>query len=266
MSELEGYLDFGKRLAVEAGGIMHQNFLDSPTREWKEDTTPLTATDTQINTLVIERVKNKFPNHGVWGEEESHNLGAEFTWVCDPVDGTMPFSHGLPISTFSLALTRQGQPIAGVVYDPFLKRLFWAAKGYGAFLNGKKIKVTDSQDLKNALIDLEGFPKSSKPVIQDASGFVELLNKNEVHTTALWSVILPGVLVAAGQFTAVIFNVTKPEDGASIKVIVEEAGGKVTDLFGDDQRYDQPIKGFIASNGKVHQRLVDMLAKFSVTK
>ncbi len=255
------YLDFAKKLAKEAGDIMYQNFLAGSTREWKDDRTPLTVTDTQINKLVIERVSEKFPDHSVLGEEESHNLGAELTWVCDPVDGTMPFSHGLPISTFSIALTEDGNPVTGVVYDPFMQRMFWANHGQGTFMNGERIKVAENQGMDNAFIDLEGFP-STKPVMKDDAAFRNIVVSSGAHATTFWSVILPSALVAAGQLTATIFNVPKPEDGAAIKVIVEEAGGKVTDLFGKEQRYDQPTKGFIASNGKIHQELVDMLEKF----
>src|SRR3990167_10128728 len=109
MSELDEYLNFAKELAKEAGEIMSLSFANGTSREWKEDRTPVTEADTKINSLVIERIKAKYPDNGVWGEEESHNLGVQMTWVCDPVDRTMPFSHGLPISTFALSLARDGR-------------------------------------------------------------------------------------------------------------------------------------------------------------
>jgi fructose-1,6-bisphosphatase/inositol monophosphatase family enzyme len=258
----EKELAFAKALAREAGAIMHQNFVAGSTREWKGDSTPITVTDTTINTLVIQKVTKVFPEHNVIGEEENNDVGGDFTWVCDPVDGTMPFSHAVPISTFSLALTLEGKPVLGVVYDPFMDRMFYAVERQGAFLNDEPIYVSDN-GLTHGLIDLEGFP-SSKPVVQAGGEFAEKLHEKGASTMRLWSVILPSALVAAGQFTATIFNVTKPEDGAAIKVIVEEAGGKVTDLFGNEQRYDQNVKGFIASNGVVHQEIVDLLAKCPV--
>ncbi|MDB5160652.1 MAG: Inositol-phosphate phosphatase [Candidatus Saccharibacteria bacterium] len=260
------YLEFAKDLAKEAGSIMYENFLTNPAKEWKEDRTPLTFTDTQINRLVIERISASFPDHSVLGEEESHNLGGEMTWVCDPVDGTMAFSHGLPISTFSLALTRAGKPIVGVVYDPYIKRLFWASKGEGAFLNGDQIHVSQSESLENTLIDLEAIGESGQPVIKLKPDFLPALTALGANSTRLWSVILPSVLVASGQFSATLFVHTKPEDGASIKIIVEEAGGKVTDLFGREQRYDQPTNGFLASNGKIHQQLLNLIAEYTVDK
>ncbi len=263
---MNDYLEFAKSVAYEAGDIMYKNFLAGSKKEWKDDGTPLTITDTTINKLVIEKVRQRFPSHGVLGEEESYNLGNEFTWVCDPVDGTTPFSHSVPISTFSLALVskQDGLPIVAVVYDPFIKRLFWAVKNSGSYLNGTKIKVNKKTDLKNAVIDIAGIPESTLATIKIEGSFLTNLFHAGAITTHMWSIILPSSLIAAGQYTATIFNVTKPEDGAAIKLIVEEAGGKVTDIFGQEQRYDQPINGFVASNGIVHQELVDLLIKSMV--
>jgi fructose-1,6-bisphosphatase/inositol monophosphatase family enzyme len=262
MTELGNYLEFAKRLALEAGKIIKQNFVIGMDKEWKTDTTPVTSADTTINKMVIDKVSEQFPNHSVHGEEGDKLGTSEYQWVCDPVDGTMPFSHGVQIATFALGLVKNGEPIVGVVYDPFMDRLFWAVKGQGAYLNNKKISVSDG-DFSNALIDLEGFP-STKPVIEASARFIDMLNKKGAHTTVLWSGILPCALVAAGQYTACIYNVPKPEEGAAIKILIEEAGGKVTDLFGNEQRYDQPVKGVLASNGKVHKQLVDMLAVFNL--
>lgn len=263
---MDEYLEFSKSLALESGEIMLEHFGIGTKKDWKSDSTPVTIADTQINNLVINRVKATYPDHSVWGEEESYNLGAQMTWVCDPIDGTMPYSHGLPISLTMLALVIDGQPVIGVVYDPFMKRMYHAAKGGGAFLNDKKIQVSDSAELKNALIDEEGIPYSINPVIEVNPSFSDELVKLGAQITQLWCVGAPAVLVAAGEYAAVLFNVPKPEDGAAIKVIIEEAGGKVTDLFGNEQRYDGPIKGFIASNGHIHQQLVDLLAKHRIDK
>lgn len=251
--------EFAVALAREAGKIMRDNFVAGTSKEWKEDGTPVTVTDTAINSLVIERVQAAFPEHSVLGEEESHNLGKEMVWVCDPVDGTMAFSHGLPISTFSLALVQDGKPVVGVVYDPFMDRLFSAELAKGAYLNGHRIHVS-SGELEHALIDVEGFP-STHPVVRTGSEFANALYARGAKVVNLWSAILPTALVASGEFAATVFNVNKPEDAAAIKVIVEEAGGKVTDLFGKEQRYDQPTKGFIASNGIIHEELVDIVAR-----
>jgi fructose-1,6-bisphosphatase/inositol monophosphatase family enzyme len=254
-------LEFAKTLAREAGKVMYDNFVSGMTKEWKADGTPVTVTDTTINSLVIDRVKEAFPEHSVHGEEEDYNLGSSTVWVCDPVDGTMAFSHGLPISTFSLALVVDGQPVIGVVYDPFMTRLFSAAKGHGAYLNDANIHVSE-MTMDHAVIDVEGFP-STHPVLPLGTEFNAALYAAGAKVVSLWSVILPSALIASGEIAATVFNVNKPEDGAAIKVIVEEAGGKVTDLFGEEQRYDQPVKGFVASNGVVHEEILGIIAKLS---
>ena len=248
-------LEFAKKLALEAGGIMRKYFLITDTG-WKSDDTPLTQADTEINSLVIRRVAASFPGHSVLGEEESVNNDSKYTWVCDPVDGTMPYSHGLPISTFSLALCEDGVPMLGVVHDPFMKRLFWAAKGTGSYCNDQKIHVNARALSNNALIDLEGYEKSIVPLRESLD--IRLF-KAGAKTTHLWSAVISATLVSSGQFSGSIFFLDKPEDGAAVKIIVEEAGGKVTSLLGEDQRYDQPTKGFIASNGIIHDELVELV-------
>lgn len=255
-------LVFAKEVALEAGKIMRRYFrADDIGTEWKEDDTPLTAADTIINDLVIEKVKSGYPDHGVWGEEASHNLGKEWMWVCDPIDGTMPFSAGLPISTFSLALTRNGVSQLGVVYDPYFDRMFHAHVNGGAYLNDKRIEVNDKNDLKNAMVDLEvwGTKTPDDDKIIPIDNVREELMEQGAKPFTLCSMVISGALVASGDFTGSIFGVRKPEDIAAIKVIVEEAGGKVTDLFGSEQKYDGLINGAIVSNGKVHDILVETI-------
>lgn len=253
-------LEFAKTLAKDAGVIMKQYFGLSLAYEWKADQTPVTKADTEINSLVIQKIQEAFPGDGVYGEEESYETSSNRLWVCDPVDGTMPFSHGLQISTFSLALVIDGNPIVGVIYDPFTDRLFHATKNGGAFCNNDAIHVSN-QPLQNALIDVEGFPaKGSKAVTSYDITICKTIEVLGANTTHLWSAIIAFALVASGQYSASLFNVRNIHDVAAAKVIVEEAGGKVTDLFGHDQRYDQPTNGFIASNGIVHDDLVRLFS------
>jgi fructose-1,6-bisphosphatase/inositol monophosphatase family enzyme len=260
VSELDSYLDFAKGLAKEAGGIMLHYFRANDIgTKWKEDDTPITIADIKINKLVIEAVSQAYPEHGVHGEEESLHEGREFMWVCDPVDGTMPFSAGIPISTFSLALTKNGKPILGVVYDPFGDRLFSSAANLGAYLNGSKIHVSHNSSLKNSFVNMEvwGAERATNDSkIIPIDGLRDRLMEMNIMPFTLCSMVISGVLVAEGAFIGGIFGVRKPEDIAALKVIVEEAGGKVTDLDGNEQRYDRLINGAIVSNGLVHKELI----------
>lgn len=235
---------------------MRANFSLGMKKDWKSDNTPLTITDTSINKLVIKEIKKNFPEHSLLGEEESMMHNSEYVWVCDPVDGTIPFSHGCPTFMFSLALTRNGKSILGVLYDPMMDRMFYAEKGKGAFLNGKRTRVSKAEKLKNKMINLDAdlsFGKIFDP------GFRDALMKRDVFAATIYSSTYASSLVACGEFVAEIYTYDKPWDGAAVKVIVEEAGGRVTDIFGKEQRWDRGINGFIASNGAVHEKLLQLM-------
>lgn len=259
---MNDYLEFAKNLALEAGQIMKENFFAGVEKEWKIDHSPVTATDVAINRLVIERVSEKYPDHNVQGEEESSiKNDSEFLWVCDPLDGTIPFAHGIPISTFSLALVKNGESQVGVVYDPFSDRLYFAEKGKSAFLNNKPINVSDQDTLYQSAINIENFDIAK----YDFSETEKALRKKHVMLLTLCSFIYPSSLVAKGEFIATIFPHHTAHDLAAVSLIVEEAGGKVSDIFGKPQKYDRPIDGAIVSNGKVHDELVEIL-KATATK
>jgi myo-inositol-1(or 4)-monophosphatase len=260
MNDYQHELDIAKRLAKEAGDIMLEYFNSAASNPTvKSDRTIVTKADIEINEHVIERLTAETPGYSVWGEEQSSIIkGSKYTWVCDPVDGTMPFSKGMPISSFSLALVNEnGQSVVGVVYDPFQDRLFEAVKGRGAFLNGVKISVSAKAELEGACIDEELWINHQEEVI--FSDPKDILNKAGVQVTTQCSAVLMGCFVAKGAYEAMVFGQGKPEDIAALAVIVPEAGGKVTDLFGNDQRYDTNIRGAIVSNGTIHGELLQII-------
>lgn len=241
-------------IALQAGEIMRANFSIGMKRMWKKDFSPVTETDIAINRLVIETIQSEFPGHGIVGEEQSFEGKGEYVWVCDPVDGTIPFSHGYPTCAFSLALTKNGVPFLGIIYDAMMRRLIIAEKGKGAYLNDQKIHVSHAKKIANtSLIDLSGG--NSLQNLRE-----KLLQEKHCYVMTLYSTVYGGLLVASGEILAEIYGYSYPWDGAAIKVVIEEAGGKVTDLAGNEQRYDRvPINGFIASNGLVHQELIDVI-------
>lgn len=252
---MEDYLAFAEKIALEAGSVMLKYFKMGVESKEKVDKTVVTRADEEINKLVIKKVEDSYPNTSVQGEEASLNKSSKMVWVCDPVDGTEPFSKGIPISVFSLALVDDGKPVLGVVYDPFMKRLYKATSGNGAFLNNKKLKVSDKPLSVRATVDVEWWPEAS----WDADTAMHNLSMDTAtYVLHLGSIIQAGCLVAAGQYEACIFTGGKGKnmDIAALKVIIEEAGGKVTDLFGNEQRYDGTIKGAIVSNGVVHDEIL----------
>ncbi|MFH0714370.1 MAG: inositol monophosphatase [Candidatus Diapherotrites archaeon] len=253
------YKAFALDLAEKAGKIIRENFSVGMKKEWKSDHSPVTETDLKINQMVIEAVQKQFPEHGILSEEESAFDGkSEYVWVCDPVDGTIAFSHAVPTCVFSLALVRNGESILGVVADPFLERMFSAEKGKGAFLNGKKLHVSEQTSLSNAVIGCGRW----KGKTYDLEALTFPLLEEGASVLDLGSVTYMGMLVSSGEFAGNLFQGIRPWDMAALKVIVEEAGGKMTDLFGNEQRYDRDLRGAIASNGKVHDELVKMVQKY----
>ncbi|OGM25755.1 hypothetical protein A3D00_02610 [Candidatus Woesebacteria bacterium RIFCSPHIGHO2_02_FULL_38_9] len=252
------YLTFAKQLALKSGDIMLKYFQVGLESKVKNDKSIVSVADEEINQLVIDEVSKEYPDFSVFGEEGSVHKKSNFVWVCDPLDGTVPFVKGLPVSVFSLALVEDGKPIVGVVYDPFTKRLYCGTLGGGATLNDSSIIVSNKILDRQATIDSEWYPNTK---FDFDPACHELSFKTGVYVLHIGSTINAACMVASGQLEAMIFDGSegKNVDIAAVKVIVEEAGGKVTDLFGNEQRYDQAIKGAIVSNGIVHDQLINLV-------
>lgn len=253
------YKKFAIRLAKKAGVIIKWNFVLGMETETKSDLTPVTKSDKEINSLVISAVKKHYPDHNIQGEEESFvENNSKYLWVCDPIDGTIPFSHGIPICSFSLALVVDGEPILGVTHNPFLDRMFYAEKGKGAYLNDKKIVVSKKISVKNEIVDSDCW----KHAVYNTFKMEDKLIDDDARVYTGFCAVFGCEMVACGEFVATIFAGNTAHDIAAVKVIVEEAGGRVTDLFGKEQRYDQKIKGAIVSNGLSHSYLVGLAKKY----
>lgn len=138
----EEYLEFAKDIAKEAGKIMLKYFNMDNGASYKGDKTIVTLADTEINSYLIKKVKEEYPNHSVDGEEEQFGK-SDYVWVCDPVDGTEMYARHIPVAVFSLALVVKGESKVGVVFDPFTNNLYTAIKGKGAYKNGERITVND---------------------------------------------------------------------------------------------------------------------------
>lgn len=247
--------DFAIEIAKQAGEIIKSN-LRVDDKSYKLDGSPITDSDRLINELVISGVKKYFPDHNVLSEEGSSlENKSEYVWVCDPIDGTIPFSRGIPLCTFSLALVKDGEPILGIVYEPFTKKIFFAEKGKGAHLNNKIIRVSGLKTAERSLVAVEDFYHTHF----DLSGLFGILEKQNIHVSKFCSYIYEAALVANGTFVGAVFSGQTAHDAAAIKIIVEEAGGKVTDIFGNEQRYDQEIKGCLATNGLTHDFFLEQI-------
>jgi myo-inositol-1(or 4)-monophosphatase len=257
-------LKFAIQLAKDSGNIMREYFnSDNLGVEWKSDNTPVTIADKKINQLVIDRVRETYKDHAVIGEEDSYEIESKFAWVVDPIDGTIPFSLAIPVSTFSLALVDRadGQPVLGVAYDPYLNNMYTAVIKEGAFLNGKRIETSKEETLTNAYVTIYGGVIKNEHINFTPGRVSDDMKKFNAKTIAISSGVYTGVKVASGQFATLIMGNGKPWDVASIALIVTEAGGVVSDLEGASRRFDETGYGCILSSNKIIHNQVLKIVK-----
>jgi len=240
------------REAIKAGLVS-----DTFETAWKPDNTPVTTVDLNVNELIADTVKATYPDDKVLIEEGSRDGESGFTWVGDPIDGTQALGI-IPTSTTCLARTDQeGQPLFGVVYNATSDELFAAQQGERSTLNGEELQVSNKETIKGSYIffgsRLHGDVASNGVVydrIEEQGG--KILNAR--------SLAFGCVMVAKGVVEGAFIGVETPYEAASVKLIVEGAGGKVTDLYGNDPgRLDGEIRGLVVSNGHIHQALLDAL-------
>lgn len=245
-------------LALRAGDVIKNDFQLNMKKKRKADRTPVTVTDEAINQFVLEAFHADFPHIDMVGEEGSRQVAAaEYRAFCDPVDGTFPFSHGVPTSTFVLSVLREDTPLVGVIYDPFMNRMWCGEKGKGAFLNGKRIQVSPHATLKDSRVCMIWWPKSKYNLHEVCR---RLMNVGSQWDYAA-SIALFGALAASGESEATIYPGQSGWETAAIQVITEEAGGVVTDVFGNTQTYGpkSEIQGHVVSNGIVHDELIRLI-------
>lgn len=250
--EYQKEYEFAKRIARRAGEIMKQYYRTDQQVERKHDNSPVTIADKTINSFLIEEVQREFPEHGVLGEEESWNNGRYNMWVCDPIDGTRMYSYHIPISMFSLAYVVDGEPVVSVCYNPWTDDLYEARKGGGAWRNGKKISVASQN------------PEVVGTWVNDFRGkAADLILEKGWHPTLLYPFVFKGCLIAEGSLSGQATRLNSTHDAAAVVLLVQEAGGRVTDINGNIQRYDSPMNGCVMSNGVIHEELLDLIHRAS---
>lgn len=258
-------LAFAVSLVKKLGVLMEQELRVGHASTLKKDGSHVTAVDTAINRQVIEAIKKSFPQDGVLGEEESnlHDTDKR-VWICDPLDGTWPFTCGLPISLILLALVEDNKPVLGVAYNPYVKHIFTAVKGQGAFANGERVHVNkEFTTLKRTAIGLTG-PNINEFV--NSGTLLEDLSTSDARVQILGCTGYETMFVGAGLYGGQIFKFNTRHDVAVGDIFVHEAGGKVTDLFGKSLDYTKPVKGAIFSNGTLHSTLEETVKKHLIPK
>jgi myo-inositol-1(or 4)-monophosphatase len=219
----------------------------------------VTEIDKKIESLIRSQLSKKFPSHKFIGEEFGSEKVSkkDFVWIIDPIDGTTNFIQGLPICCISIGLWQNNQPLAAVVYNPILNQLFTAEKGKGSFLNGKRIKVSK----KNSVIMGYGGFGWGRNIHKAQVNFPKLLPiLYKIRT--LGSATLEMCYIGLGVFDFHIQSEINVWDFAASTLIVTEAGGQVTELFGE--KLTMESKSFLASNGSLHKKLIADIKKTKI--
>src|SRR6516225_852235 len=248
------YLADLEPIAREAGALLMSYFDRHIKIEYKGDVDLVTAADRASEKLIAEHLHRRWPQHGIVGEEGTRtDTTAEYRWYVDPLDGTTNFAHGYPVFCVSIALVRKDDQLeVGVLYDPTREEMFAAERGQGTKLNGKSIHVSQTETVAESLLGT-GFP-SHKRHKNPNIHFYQHLTLRSHGVRRAGSAALDLASVASGRYDGFWEFNLNPWDTAAGVLLVEEAGGKVTDFQGNP--FEIASRETLASNGIVHDALL----------
>jgi myo-inositol-1(or 4)-monophosphatase len=245
--------------AAEAGARVLQHYFNGTFEvSHKENVNDLvTQADKESEAVILETIRAEFPDHYILSEE----IGAlpqdsNYKWIVDPIDGTVNFANGIPLCCVSIGLEKEGKMILGAVYNPIMGEFFVAERGLGATLNDRKIRVSGREDVSRSCV-VTGFPYTYMDMANGPIQVFERFIRRGVPLRRLGSAAIDLCWVAAGRFDAFYEHSLKPWDSAAGFLIVEEAGGKVTDFKGNYYSPFQPQ--IVATNGKIHQEMLQWI-------
>ncbi len=246
-------LQVAQELAGNAGSITLEHFGKLLDSETKGDGTPVTVADRAVETFLRGEIERRFPDHGILGEELGRtNPEASVRWILDPIDGTRTFMRGIPLFGILLGIEVEGIPVVGVAHFPALGETVAAAVGQGCYWNERPARVSSVADLAGA-----GVLTTDPALLLDdpiGSGWMELVRRSALART--WGDCYGHVLVATGRAEVMIDPVLSPWDAAPFIPIMQEAGGRFTDLAGIP-RLDGGSG--VSTNGILHEQVLEIL-------
>lgn len=254
MKELK---DFIVNVTRDAGELLADKFSQSHEIHYKGEIDLVTEADKMSEDLIISAIKKKFPKHGILSEESpAQNLQAEQRWIIDPLDGTTNYAHGYPIFCVSIALENEGVIVLGAIYDPLRNDMFFAERGKGAYLNGKKMKVSVTAKLSRSLL-ATGFPYDIR---ESKDNNIKQFNLMAMEAQAIrraGAAALDIAYLACGRFDGFWELKLMPWDMAAACLMVEEAGGTVSNIAGG--KWDIYSPDVLISNGLIHEQMINVL-------
>ncbi len=244
-------LEVAREAAKQAGRLARERFEKEKEVKFKRPGDIVTEVDTRAEALIFELIRREFPSHALVGEESSPNVRADesYAWIVDPVDGTRNYATGLPIYSTVVGLALDGEVLVGVNYDPERDDLFEAERGRGAFLNGKRIQVSEKAALKDCVIGFD-VPYGEVGAKYELEMLAQAVWPNLGTVRTIGSSALGISYAAAGRTDFYFQHRLSPWDMVAGILLVEEAGGVITDRHG--KRATLYSDGIIASNADLH--------------
>ncbi|MDE2259080.1 MAG: inositol monophosphatase [Betaproteobacteria bacterium] len=253
-------LNFAVKAARRAGNIINRAALDierlTVTKKGPADF--VTEVDRQVEDVIIGILRDAYPDHGFLGEESGAVGDSEYQWIIDPIDGTTNFLHGFPMYCTSIALAHKGIVTQAVIYDPVRNDLFTATRGSGAFFNDRRMRVSSLLRMEDALIG-SGFPYSSMEHQERYLRMLAEVMRKSAGIRRPGSAALDLAYVAAGRYDGFWELGLKPWDMAAGTLLIQEAGGLVSDLEGNNQFLQSGH--VVAGNPKIFGQLLPMVAR-----
>ena len=255
---MASYLEAGRDIAQQAGALLMRYFERGVDYRLKGEFDLVTEADHASEALIIELLRSRFPTHAVVAEESGGAQAASpFCWYVDPLDGTTNFAHGFPVFCVSLALARDGELLCGVIFDPLHQELFEAERGAGARLNGRRIQVSAVGRLADSLA-ATGFPSRKRHLNVNVHFYYQMAMLSHGVRRA-GSAALDLAYVACGRLDAFWEFGLNPWDTAAGILLVEEAGGKVSDMQGAPACLRGPH--LLADNGRLHAEILGVFGE-----
>ncbi|MEO8663641.1 MAG: inositol monophosphatase family protein [Bryobacteraceae bacterium] len=255
---MEPYLETAVDIAREAGALVLRYLERHIGFELKGEFDLVTEADRNSEKLIVERLRRHFPTHGIVAEEGGGQEGSsEYRWYVDPLDGTTNFAHGFPIFNVTLGLEHKGEMIAGVVYDPTRDEIFKAERGSGAWLNNRRIHVSKAARIEDSLV-ATGFPSRKRHQNVNVHYYYQLaMISHGVRRAGAAAIDL--AYVACGRLDAFWEFGLKPWDMAAGILLVQEAGGRVTDMKG----HPATLGGahLLADNSAIHEEMIGLFGE-----
>jgi myo-inositol-1(or 4)-monophosphatase len=255
-AQIQEFLQVAIGAARQAGALQRERVWSEHSISYKGEMDLVTEVDGRCEELIVASLRGAFPEHGFLAEEGVYQSGsAPYKWIIDPLDGTTNFAHGFPWFCVSIALEHRDSVLVGVIYHTMMDELFTAVKGRGAFLNGKQIAVSKGSPLCRTLL-ATGFPYDRTDKEDNFEHFHNFQRASRGVRRA-GAAALDLAYVAAGRLDGYWECKLKPWDVAAGSLLVAEAGGKVSNLAGNDYSvYDHRI---LACNGLIHQEMLEVL-------